>query len=127
MLCRRFGDVADIDVNVVTPELRRGWANVPLLEGMARRCHAVGGVRFRFSCEEHVRDTLNLANASASRASVEWRREQVISSPRWDAVGLGTLQVSPNHTEVASEAPIRLDWLGDCIGRRQTKVSSLPC
>jgi hypothetical protein len=67
MLCRRFGDVADIDVNVVTPELRRGWANVPLLEGMARRCHAVGGVRFRFSCEEHVRDTLNLARCSGAR------------------------------------------------------------
>jgi GNAT superfamily N-acetyltransferase len=67
MLCRRSGDVAEIDVNVVTPELRRGWANVLLLEGMARRCHVAGVVQFRFSCEEHVRDTLNLAQRSGAR------------------------------------------------------------
>jgi hypothetical protein len=32
-----------------------------LLEAMAKRCRVTGLVRFRFSCEEHVRDTLNLA------------------------------------------------------------------
>ena len=67
MLCRRVGDRVDIDVNVVAPELRRSWANVVLLEGMARRGRAAGVNRFQFTCEEHVRDTLNLARRSAAR------------------------------------------------------------
>jgi hypothetical protein len=64
VLCRRFGERVDMDVGVVAPELRHGWANLMLVEGMARLGHAAGVTRCRFSCEEHVRDTLNLARRS---------------------------------------------------------------
>ena len=66
MLCRRFDDLAEIDINVVDPALRHGLANVILLEGMARMSQDAGIGRFRFSCEEHVRDTLNLGRRAAS-------------------------------------------------------------
>ncbi len=66
MLCRRHAEAIEVDVNVVAPDVRRGWANLLLLEGMARLCRAAGIRRFRFSCEEHVRDTLNLARRSGA-------------------------------------------------------------
>lgn len=36
MLCWRRGETIEVDVNVVAPRLRRGWTNLPLLEGTAR-------------------------------------------------------------------------------------------
>lgn len=50
-----------IDVNVVKPELRHGAANVMILEAATRNGLAAGATRFRFSCEETVRDTMNIA------------------------------------------------------------------
>ena len=66
MLCRRFDDLVEIDINVVDPALRHGPANLILLEGMARMSQAAGIRRFRFSCEEHVRDTLNLGRRAGA-------------------------------------------------------------
>ena len=56
-----------IDVNVVAPELRRGPANVLLLEAATRNALEGGGISFRFRCEEHVRDTVNLARRSGAK------------------------------------------------------------
>lgn len=50
-----------IDVNVVSEPFRRGWANVLLLEATTRGGLATGADRFRFSCDQHNRDTINLA------------------------------------------------------------------
>jgi GNAT superfamily N-acetyltransferase len=66
MLCRRFDDLVEIDVNVVVPTLRHGMANLILLEGMARMSQDAGIRRIRFSCEEHVRDTLNLGRRAGA-------------------------------------------------------------
>jgi GNAT superfamily N-acetyltransferase len=68
MMCRRTADTVEVDVSVVAPALRHSWANVVLLEATARRCHAAGITRFRFCCEPHVRDTLNLARRSGARS-----------------------------------------------------------
>ncbi|MGH8316489.1 MAG: GNAT family N-acetyltransferase [Steroidobacteraceae bacterium] len=68
MLCWHSGETLEIDVNVVKPELRCGWANVMLLEGVARVARAAGVVRFRFSCEKHIRDTANLARRCGASA-----------------------------------------------------------
>ena len=67
MLVRRSGDLAEVDVNVVAPAVRGRWANVLLLEGMARRARMAGVKSFHFFCEEHVRDTVNLARRSGAR------------------------------------------------------------
>ena len=48
------------------PAYRRSWANLVLLEGMARRSRALDITRFRFSCEEHVTGTSNLAKRSGA-------------------------------------------------------------
>ncbi len=64
ILCLRSGDLVTVDVNVVAPHLRRGWANLLLLEAITHRCRADGVTRCHFTCEEHVRDTLNVARRS---------------------------------------------------------------
>lgn len=64
MLVHRSGELAEVDVNVVAPQIRGRWANVLLLEGMARRARTAGVTCFHFFCEEHVRDTANLARRS---------------------------------------------------------------
>jgi hypothetical protein len=56
-----------IDVNVVTPELRNGPGNVLLLEAATRKGLEGRATGFRFRCEEHVRDTLNLARRSNAK------------------------------------------------------------
>lgn len=67
MLSTRDGSVARIEVSAVAPALRRGWANVVLLDETVRRGIA-GGIRsFRFFCDEHTRDTMNLARRSGAR------------------------------------------------------------
>ena len=68
MMCRREAESVDIDVSVVVEGFRHGWANVLLLEAMARRCRAADVARFRFGCEEHVRDTLNVARRCGARS-----------------------------------------------------------
>lgn len=64
ILGRRYGDVIEIDINVVVPALRGGVANLMLLEAIGRLSREAGVARFRFSCEAHVRDTLNLGERS---------------------------------------------------------------
>ena len=56
-----------IDVNVVAPELRHGPGNVLLLEAATRKGLEGRATGFRFRCEEHVRDTLNLARRSGAK------------------------------------------------------------
>ncbi len=74
-LLYRWGDgVPEVDVNVVAPSLRGGWANVLLLERATRNGLAAGATRFRFRCEERVRDTMNLAQrmgAALARTTLE--------------------------------------------------------
>jgi len=66
MLCTRSADTIDIDVNVVVPDRRGGGVNVAVLEAMARGGRQAGATRFTFSCEPHVRDTLNLARRAGA-------------------------------------------------------------
>jgi hypothetical protein len=56
-----------IDVNVVAPDLRHGPGNVLLLEAATRKGLEGRATSFRFRCEEHVRDTLNLARRSEAK------------------------------------------------------------
>ena len=61
VLARRDGEALEVDLNVVAPEWRGGWANVMLVEGVLRQGRAAGLTRLRFMAEPHVRDTINLA------------------------------------------------------------------
>lgn len=75
LLYRWANGVPEIDVNVVGPGLRRGWANVLLLHDATRNGLEGGASRFRFHCEDRVLDTINLARRSGAkllRTSVEW-------------------------------------------------------
>src|SRR5262249_10186142 len=56
-----------IDINVVAPELRHGPGNVLLLEAATRKGLEGRATGFRFRCEEHARDTLNLARRSGAK------------------------------------------------------------
>jgi GNAT superfamily N-acetyltransferase len=56
-----------IDVRVVAPDCRRGPGNVMLLEASTRKGLQAGATGFRFSCEEHVRDTVSLARRSGAK------------------------------------------------------------
>ncbi|MGD9616424.1 MAG: GNAT family N-acetyltransferase [Alphaproteobacteria bacterium] len=67
MLATRSGSRLAVEINVVAPDARRRWANCMLLEAMARRGRAAGIELFRFCCEEHVTDTINLARRSGAR------------------------------------------------------------
>jgi GNAT superfamily N-acetyltransferase len=58
-----------VDVNVVAPELRRGAANVMLLEAAIRHAIDGGAHSIRFSCEESVIDTMNIARRAGARPS----------------------------------------------------------
>lgn len=64
ILGRRYGDVIEVDINVVAPGLRHGLGNLMLLEAIGRLSLEAGVQRFRFACEEHVRDTINLGARS---------------------------------------------------------------
>ncbi len=66
MLVRREHDVLEIDLNLVGPAHRRGWVNLLLLEAVACRGREAGVTRFRFHCEAHVRDTLNLGRRTGA-------------------------------------------------------------
>jgi GNAT superfamily N-acetyltransferase len=60
ILGRRYSEVIEVDINVVTPALRRGLANLMLLEAIVRLSGQAGLKRSRFSCEVQVRDTVNV-------------------------------------------------------------------
>jgi GNAT superfamily N-acetyltransferase len=66
MLMTRSAGIARVEVNVVAPELRHGWANVVILDEAARRAAASGLKRFRFFCDEHTRDTINVARRAGA-------------------------------------------------------------
>jgi GNAT superfamily N-acetyltransferase len=66
ILVARDGDMARVDVNVVAPEQRQGWANVILLEEAVRRGLAGGIKWFRFFSDEKTRDTMNLGKRAAA-------------------------------------------------------------
>ncbi len=55
-----------IDVNVVAPDLRHGPANVLLLEAATRNALGARATGFHFRCDDHVRDTVNLARRSGA-------------------------------------------------------------
>jgi ribosomal protein S18 acetylase RimI-like enzyme len=75
-LLYRWGNgIPEIDVNVVAPSLRRGWANVVLLHDATRNGLDGGADRFRFHCEDTVTDTINLARRAGAplrRATTHW-------------------------------------------------------
>jgi len=60
ILGRRYGDVIEVDINVVALALRHGIANLMLLEAIVRLSEQAGLKRSRFSCEVHIRDTVNV-------------------------------------------------------------------
>lgn len=64
ILGRRYGDVVEVDINVVAPGLRHGVGNLMLIEAIGRLSREAGVQRCRFACEENVRDTLNLGARS---------------------------------------------------------------
>lgn len=66
MLITRSGGVGRVEVNVVAPAFRNGWANVVILDEAVRRIVASGLERVRFFSDEHTRDTINLAKYSGA-------------------------------------------------------------
>ena len=68
MLCHAADGALEVDVNAIAAPLRGGWANLMLLEAMARGGREAGFARFRFGCEPHVHDTLNLARRTGAAA-----------------------------------------------------------
>jgi GNAT superfamily N-acetyltransferase len=65
-LMTRNGDIVRLEVTVVAPALRHGWANALLLGEATRRGIASGAKRCRFFCDEHVRETINAARRIAA-------------------------------------------------------------
>ncbi|HLG87135.1 MAG TPA: hypothetical protein VKZ79_08050 [Alphaproteobacteria bacterium] len=55
-----------IDARVVAPEIRGSVANLLMLEAATRNGLDAGARRFRFSCEEDMRDTIKLARRSGA-------------------------------------------------------------
>lgn len=66
MVSRGADGVPEVEANVVSPTLRRGWANLLLTHEGTRLSVACGTQRFRFSCDERVIDTLNIARRSGA-------------------------------------------------------------
>jgi GNAT superfamily N-acetyltransferase len=60
------GDIG-IDAWVVAEEARGTSANLMLVEAASRRALEAGAWRFRFSCTDDVRDTINLARRGGAR------------------------------------------------------------
>jgi GNAT superfamily N-acetyltransferase len=58
--------IPEVDANVVSPKLRRGWANLLLTHEGTRVGVANGSRRFRFFCDERVTDTVKLARRSGA-------------------------------------------------------------
>jgi GNAT superfamily N-acetyltransferase len=67
LLGRVTDGVGDVDVQVMAPELRGGWANVLMLEHVSRVGRSLGLVKFQFRCDERVRDSVNVARRLRAR------------------------------------------------------------
>ncbi len=70
--------VPQVEVNVVSPTLRHGWANVLLTHEGVRIGVTKGTHAFRFFCHERVIDTVNIARRSGAklaRTDVVLRRD----------------------------------------------------
>ena len=67
LLARWLGGVPHVDVTVVAPGLRHGWANVALLHRAISQGCETGARAFRFRCEDTVRDTVRLATRVGAR------------------------------------------------------------
>ncbi|MES2755494.1 MAG: GNAT family N-acetyltransferase [Pseudomonadota bacterium] len=66
-----------VEANVVAPTARRGWANALLVEATVRAMRDAGADSFRFSCDEHVRDTVNIATrggGAKTATKIVWRQ-----------------------------------------------------
>lgn len=66
MVTRAADGIPVVEANVVTPRLRRGWANLLLTHEGTRLSVTSGTQLFRFSCDERVIDTLNIARRSGA-------------------------------------------------------------
>lgn len=66
ILISRHQEMARVEVNVVAPEYRHGWANIVLLDESIRRGMAGGISRFRFFTDEKTRDTVNLGKRTGA-------------------------------------------------------------
>ncbi len=66
ILVSRRESMARVEINVVAPEYRHGWANVVLLDEAIRRGMASGVERFRFFSDEKTRDTVNLGKRTGA-------------------------------------------------------------
>jgi hypothetical protein len=67
LLYRWDDDCPDIEVNVVAPAFRGGWANIALLHAATRNGLDGGARRFRFKCEDAVIDSVNLARRAGAK------------------------------------------------------------
>jgi len=66
ILWRVVDGVGVVDARVVHATCRGAWPNVVLLEAGLRRARDEGVSRFRFHCDDTVRDTLSLARRCAA-------------------------------------------------------------
>ncbi len=66
VLWRIIDGVATVDGKVDHPQFRGGWPNALLMETGLLRARDEGVERFRFHCEDTVRDTLALARRCAA-------------------------------------------------------------
>ena len=57
-------DIAVVDVRVVAPEQRNGWASLMTLEAGLLRCQALGVNEFAIDCDDTNRDTLSVSRRS---------------------------------------------------------------
>lgn len=67
LLQRCIGGIPQVEVSVIAPALRLGWAPVLLLREAVRRGIAAGAQHIRFRCEDGVLDTINLARRTSAR------------------------------------------------------------
>ena len=66
MLCRRLGQVLQIDLHVVAESARRTAASLRLVEAVTGRARQAGLERVRFFCDPAVRDTVNLGRRTGA-------------------------------------------------------------
>ena len=67
LLQRSIGAMPQVEVSVIAPALRCGWATVLLLREATHRGIAAGARNIRFRCEDGVFDTVNLARRTGAR------------------------------------------------------------
>lgn len=67
MMGRWRGQDVEVDAAALAPDLRRGWAYAALLERGVHAAVAAGARRFRFRCDEKVKETVNLVRRAKAR------------------------------------------------------------